>query len=150
MEIKSRRRFLNSLLMASGMLLVKNATGYSYDYNNGIVTWDTIDASQLESLVGQSFSVYGKDTKSFEDEVDTSCEMTLTSIYESNDDPNRPLFLTRKRSVIAQFVSTWGNSCIATDQIVVISHPEIIGEADIFLTSKMDKNENPFLEIVFN
>lgn len=150
MKIQSRRHFLNSLLMTTGIVLFRNATGSVYSLDDGLTHWDTLKASQLQALVGQSFSIYGVDTESFDDGVETSCAMTLEAVFVGKPDQNRPAYLARKQSFIAQFVPTWGNNCITVDQIVKISHPEVIGEEDIFLTSKTDKHDMPFLEVVFN
>lgn len=150
MKIQSRRRFLNSLLITTGMMLFRNATGAAYSFDEGMLRWSTMEASELEGLIGQSFTIYGVDTKSFTDGVDTSCAMTLESVYVGKLDPGRPTFLSRKQSFIALFIPTWGYNCISNDQIVKISHPGVIGEENIFLTSKTDKYDKPFLEVVFN
>ncbi len=142
MKRYSRRHFLGAVLLAGSMAL----TGHSYandgtdTYSYSMKNWQTLVATEMEPLIGQSFSAYG---------VEASCTVILETVWEGLLDPNRPASLSRKQSFVAKFTPAW-EGCFSNDQIVQLSHPDIMGQGDVFAMVKVDSQDKSYLEVVFN
>ena len=141
--MKTRRHLIKALFLAGGLALMSqasaNTTNYSYD--DGLKYWETLQAEQLESLIGQSFSIYGENN---------TCVAELKAVHVT-EDLNRPDYLARKQGFIATLTPLgYGYQCQKKDQIVVVSHPEIMGDGNLFVMAKNDGQDNWFLEISFN
>lgn len=144
MSIKSRREVIKSLFFASGLVLINQGGVNAFANTNyeGFKTWQTLQAEQFQSMVGQNFLIYGTKTGH-------SCEAVLESVLIGKADLDRPSSLVRKSSFSARFVAV-GSECHKEDQIAHVSHPDIMGEDQLFVMAKNFSEGKWHLEIVFN
>lgn len=141
MAANSKRHFLKTLVAANGLSFLSapaiNAAGLS---GSGETShWKTLQAQQLESLIGQHFSVYASGT---------SHVMSLAAV-STLEDPNRPTEFVRKNSFTARFIPV-GSGSHQTDQLARITHPGIGGAGLVFAMAKNNEEGDDHLEIVFS
>lgn len=144
MSMKSRRDVIKSLLLVGSLTLLNQggvAAFASTDYE-GFKTWETLQAEQLQTLVGQNFLIYGTSSGS-------SCVAVLESVRIGKTDLGRPSGLIRKTSFSARLVAE-NLDCHREDQIAHVSHPDIMGDDKLFVMAKSFGEDGWHLEIVFN
>jgi hypothetical protein len=141
MILKSRRNLIKTLMLSASMTLLNHTALASSNYANddGLTYWETMQAEQLQSLVGQNFWFYGPGS---------SCEAELKSVRVTHD-PNRPASFARKHSFSAELEMV-GYDCLKGDGIVTVSHPEVLGNGNLFVMAKSFGEDVWHLEIVFN
>lgn len=143
MVVESKRKLLKAFLFTSSLCVVSSvtATAVSSLNNDGFTRWEVIQGSELKSFRGQSFLIYG---------AEASCSVKLRTVHIGKLDPNLPKNLIRRQGFVAQFYPEENFECLSGDQIVKITHPEILGNAQIFAVKKVDNFEQIFYEVVFN
>lgn len=145
MIVNSKRDLLKTLFFTSGLGLMTGVSGAAVSSsslnNDGFIRWEILQGTELKSLRGQSFLIYG---------IEASCSVKLRSVHLGKLDPNLPKNLIRRQGFVAQFYPEENFECLQGDQIVKITHPAVLGNAQVFAVKKEDNFERIFYEVVFN
>lgn len=107
----------------------------------GSKDWGTLQASQLNSLVGNLFSAHGEEA---------SCDVVLKAVHVSNIDPGRPKKLARTQAYTATFAPFESYECFQDDQILELTHPDITGNGQLYVSMKRNKQGESYMEVTFN
>ena len=143
MFVESKRKLLKVFFFTSSLSVMSSVTAAAVSSlnNDGFTRWEVLQGSELKLFRGQSFLIYG---------IESSCSVKLRTVHIGKLDPNLPENLIRRQGFVAQFYPEENFECLQGDQIVKITHPEILGNAQIFAVKKVDNFEQIFYEVVFN